>query len=145
MLTSVAVFPIKLYCASEDIFSRGRVAGGSPARVFLHQGPEVAGAGGKPREAEGCGKQICQALRLRTAISRAGAGSWSRFLYLSFKLLSVENLVICKTKHLLLNVLPASLPQREVRDNLAFHQQEARAPISGNVSWAEHAGLFLRR
>lgn len=123
MPMSTAVFPMKFYLQTvcqpvcHDLPTKdiqmipfpvaiaGYQAGALPGS-FLHQGPEGAGAAGRPREAEGCGKQICQTLKLKTATSGVGVGSWSRFSDLSFKLLSVENLVICKTKHLLLNGAP---------------------------------------
>lgn len=69
---------------------------GRDNKVSWHQEPESGGA-------VGCKEQIGQTLKFKPTTLLLGVGNWSRFLHLLFKLFSVENLVICKTKHLLLN------------------------------------------
>lgn len=97
--------------ALENIFSHGcshvpsvGLPGLNDSKTGKDEGPGAIGTVGRPRGAEGHEKQICQALKLKTATwPLVGVGSRSRFLHLSFKLFNVKNLVICKTKHLLLN------------------------------------------
>lgn len=92
--------------------------------VFWNQEPEFTGAVGRPRGAGGCKEQICQTLGPKSASSLVGMGSQTRFSNLSFKLFNVKNSCHLQNQTSLAQWLRR---HREAQDNLAFHQQEARA------------------